>query len=622
LDISYFLNIIKRRWKLNLSILLICVSFQFLYLYLQSYKWETPISFTLNPPEYSDLVNNASASETDFCNPEHINKLIMQADFLNKWSEYCLMKSPSPALSKREICQHLRLSTVSSADQTITLTIKEPDPVHAKLFAESFINVLPEKIAETYNQTTRKLKKDVARQKKWLRREISNTRSQISTIACKDFKQDNPQSLTEELTTAKNLVSQLQTQSENLKELKESTAEAIGKIENTSPDKRLEQNISNTVLDEFIKKQRWNILNTQIKILQEKAIKTNIHPDIVKLKESMDDTSQILNTFLNPEGELFPYVATIYRTAREKAQIEYDNLKKKTIELTDNIEDIDRKLIKAIQAVSSLKVNYIAYNNHFNHLQALDKREKLISNAEEELFLSQINHPSLVKFKLPYPQPENKDKDFLNVLYFGIILSLFITISVCYISELIDPRIFDTNAIRTNFKIPVLCVIPRIKCRTIRPPPGSTKDRSILLMQKIQEILEPPVSMVITSNRPEEGSTLVAENLAFTATEMGQKVLLIKHTKSATSFPYLNYKNVFGPPEMETYSHRSRLMSLSSGKRTFSELLFLSDLENKSCLPIMKTQIPGLYILPPYENYLTPQKPEIELIISEAKKTI
>lgn len=618
MDFIYFLNLFKRRYKLIVCVLLMGIITQALFVYFAETKWTAKLTGRLNMPVFSQAVKDATVALPDLFNADSFNTMVKQDDFLAGWLHRCAAPGDDPAEPPPALRQAMKKTAFTSESNTLSIAFQAPSRVMVTQLTESFAALFPEKLRTLHEKFASAYRKNIRVKLKWLDREIGAARDHLAEAAGKDPLLDKLDSFERELGQAEAAAAKAATQAANLKTLRNDTDQAIKTIESSSTADLMTKDLDDSMFKEFIKKQRWSLLDTQIRILQEKATKTDIHPDLVKLREDMDNTAKVLNAFLNPEGEMFPYVATIYKEARDKAQTEYQNLKNKHGELAHVLARTEKTHQAAERRVAHLKSNQRVYQNNHAHLLTLENRQQALAQAEAELSLLQLHQPGFVNFHLPFDEPENQGVKPATVFYFGLLLSLFISIGVCYLVELLDPRLHDMDQLKMQFNVPILCGLPHTSRQAGRPEPDRFHHLSTVLLQKLLAFKKRPICTVVTAPKHGDGTTLTAEALACAAARTGNKVLLVKQTRSASAFPALKQSCV--SLAQARHLEKQALVALSGGRRTFPDFVLLPEDLPDFPLPIIATGVTGLYGLPPLADPQDYQEKDLAWLINKGRE--
>jgi polysaccharide biosynthesis transport protein len=241
-----------------------------------------------------------------------------------------------------------------------------------------------------------------------------------------------------------------------------------------------------------------------------------LHPDIVKLKGSVQHAEQKLRTEISKQAAAIrnSYVAARAReralaAAFERQKVEVQELNAKTVEYTA----LDR----------AATANRLLLDN-------LEQRSKQITLARDlpSAAVSLLD-PAAIPGEPIFPRKERN-------IVLGVMGGGALTLALIFLIEIFNTRVTSPDDVRRYLRIPVLGVTPHVKSlnasvRLLLGDGAPPQFAELLHGVRTNLVVAPEFAtartLLVTSSEPGEGKTVVAANLALSLARLSQRVLLV-----------------------------------------------------------------------------------------------
>lgn len=293
----------------------------------------------------------------------------------------------------------------------------------------------------------------------------------------------------------------------------------------------LERKIKQTrQVRQFIEKQlatveaRLESTENELKKLKEEGRATGV---ALSLEDRVTDLQSSLLEMLTRFTEKHPNVIKV----REQIQ-----------HLKDQLETLPDDELEFVRLTRDLNINEKLYGTFRQKFE-----EARIAEAEKTGDASIVDYATVPKFPV---RPNKKTGSLL-----GIVLGLLLGLVMSFVVEGMDTSIGTIEDVESLLKLPVLGVVPHVKSEEKRElawwkmgplAPKSTRIDDIKVRLIVHDEPKSPIAesyrtlrtnlkltesnrktILVTSAGPKEGKTTVMVNLALTAAQMGNKVLLL-----------------------------------------------------------------------------------------------
>ncbi len=570
----------------------------------QKRGWKAAVSMSFTGAEKSGASNDPGTYHAEAMNAVFVTNLLESDAFRDE----CRTGCEDAGWTDHQIDQALNRITATPGEGGVEFTVVTGDAQLSEKLLEVLMRAVRKEADDVSIEMLGKRKTFLRRQRKWLNEEIEKTEEALAEVLHTDPDLHNFNSLESEMSALEERIEAFKKELANYTEEKEKNRKVLEEFAAKPEAERMRELLSSSMIGEMVDKQRRSILEKQVEILKEKSIKTDIHPDIVALKHDVQNGIELLKTFLKPEGKLFPYVAEVYQEAKNRYEITFSSYKKQDAELAHLVEATEKSIEEKKEILRALQREKHIYTTHFNRLQALRDRGRVIIREEEAIDALMLNPPELVSFPSRGKDPKMVGIPVGNVFYFGSILALLLVLGGCYLIEYIDPRFFETDQLRMRFKVPILCTLPSLGRRNAQPPLDAAGENCMLLLQKLAQLKKGFQSVVFTSCRPGAGTTTVVERAAYASACLGERVLLVYCGGIPHAVPSCILKE---NALQDDWFRRRRLACYSDRKRVFPEFLFTAG--DDLSLPVVKSDVAGLDVMLLRDHYFEEEGARLKL---------
>lgn len=242
------------------------------------------------------------------------------------------------------------------------------------------------------------------------------------------------------------------------------------------------------------------------------------HPKMVEINRQVAETAQLLNEALHSAAVA---VENEYSLAAEA----FASTLMRINEVTAENFALDKIRPEYSSLQRKLQVNDEMYRQLYNRMQ--EAETQLIEDIQSGRIVDRAA-PPIEPFS-----PRHAVNLILGVFLGGLGGSVFVLLCV-----LLDNRLKSVADVELSLQLPVLGVIPSIKKTQGRKHPGllgrMTEHslgveafRTVLSAIRISSLGHNAQVLVVTSTLPSEGKSLIASNLAYTSSSLGERTLLI-----------------------------------------------------------------------------------------------
>ena len=266
----------------------------------------------------------------------------------------------------------------------------------------------------------------------------------------------------------------------------------------------------------FIQGLKSELTGLQQKLAQTQEKLGDRHPEIIKLRNAVDNAERKL------QSELSKAMAAI-RNDRDSARA-------RERALTEALE----RQKAAAQDLNAKSVEYMALEREAEANR--EQLDKMLHRAREAVLARDVPSASsriLDPAEVPWePVLPRKNRNFAMGAVSGGVLAL----ALVFVLEIFNNRVTSPDDVTRHLRLPVLGVTPKVKslnghASALLTDNASAQYTELLQSVRTSLVFAPELStsrtLLVTSSQPGEGKTVAAANLAVSLARLNQRVLLI-----------------------------------------------------------------------------------------------
>jgi len=406
--------------------------------------------------------------------------------------------------SLRRYQKNLGVKRNGDRSSFITLSFDANDPIEAKEFLEDLIDKYFSLKKKDKNNNYIKFKKILDSELDKKKRELDEVEEQIVEYASQNSAvglKSQTNKLIDTISKNQERLSKIDTKLQTIKTI----LKTIRKNKDYKTALTLFSELDNKNLPIIVNQ----IIEDEKKYLEYKKKYKDLHPEIVKIKNSMAQNERALKINL----------VELYKTLKRQKQYLYEEMQSQK----NMLYDFPKKEVD----LGRLNIKHAQLEKEYTVLLEKKANFELQNKIKQDYVFKVIDKPSTPK---RYIKPRS-----IIVLLLGTIFGFIVGLIMSLLKEYFRNKIVNINDIYQLSSKQVLEVIPKIKDRDTKnslfviKKPNMTASQKIWFLRNTIERYKDDDALIlaITSSKYHEGKNLLASNLAATLGNGDKKVLLI-----------------------------------------------------------------------------------------------
>ncbi len=594
MDFSRIVYILGRRWPLVLAVFCMTAAGQIVFLFGRTPSIAVESTVEVIPPTLSDQVAVLQVPRALQTNVMFLKHCVREKD----WSQAVLERLPAERRpAARDVLRQLEV-VPDLAKNTARIVLSAPDEEFGMGLLEQVLAVLATTIGGEIGREVEGLLGRIDEQRRAVDADLEPAEETLGRLRGAGPSEGTILGWDEETTAARTRLQAAEARLEELKTKEAALLRGIRDLEVMPPPQQLRAILGDSLLAEMLERQFKEILEKYAELLRRQIHLTDLHPDIRKLRDDIASAETVFESFTAPSGELYPLVAAVYKTAKDKLASEIEGRRGELAALRESVADVGAKLEAARHGAELLRQNRAEYVRSFARFLSLKGRKEKLAQAGEELRLLSENAPTRVRTVSPPAASRTKRLPFDATLWLAFVLAALVASGVCCGVEMFDQRVHDAGQIRAGTKAPILAMVPHVAAGRQDAFDGGLEETFALLARKLTQCAPAPASVAVCATTKGTGTTFVVDGLARVAASFGSRVLIVECAPPARTTSRVRAR--CSREGLDTvlsgvHARRRALQAAAQGVRTFSDFLALA--EDAGELPAAATPWPLVHRL-------------------------